>query len=238
MIDNNIKKARPTIGLKGVYAAASPAKPPVSKLAMFFSTAELRQISDGISRDYAPIIKTNKAIALSKIKLSASEFLAISAGISRVFNPIPNQTEELLLLPLDPGRVYAYWIRPGKKPAMENPGSVGQHLALKLFPVDTHDGGGAETGKPVFEAAMAGHGQSRKIIALPAIEEDTRVVAVIGEQRPDQSSVVLTRSKPLHLSDHGPLEPAVKKKAPLLTCGAQSPVLSSANRQLTASGQR
>jgi len=238
MINNDIKKTTQAVGLQGIYRPGS-AQPMVSKAGMFFSTAELKRISDEISRDYAPVIKKKKTRAVNRIKLSASELLEISSWISRVFNPIPNQTQELLLLPLDPGHVYVYWNQPGKQPAMENKKNiVGKHLSLTWFPVEPHRGAGSETAKPLFETTIKGQGQNRRIIALPLIYEGASVVAVMGEQGSDKPLVVPTQSASLRLANHRPSAPRVHPVMPVLTNGSQSPALSSPNRQLTASGQR
>ncbi len=237
MITIDVKKTKKAIDPIGVLDS-DLAKARGLKPGMLFSTAELKRISDEISRDYAPVFNKNKTIALNRIKLSVSELLEISQWVSRVYSPKPSQIKEILLLPLDPNHVYVYWSQPDRQPGIENKRKVERHLSLRLFSVQPHHDGGDETIRTLFETAIDGQGQNRKTIALPSIREDLSYVAVIGERHPDQPFVALIQSNSLHLTHHGLLQPSAHPIMPVLIGGLQSPAPSSSNRQLSASGQR
>jgi hypothetical protein len=74
------------------------------------SPLELRAISQQIHQDFAPTLALPPLQAASTVRLSPQELRNISDEISREFAPKPGEDEaELLLLPVDPEHIYAYW---------------------------------------------------------------------------------------------------------------------------------
>ncbi|MEQ1635993.1 MAG: DUF4912 domain-containing protein [Methylococcales bacterium] len=74
------------------------------------SQQELRAISDQINQDFAPNIAFKALQPASTTRLSSKELRDISAEISREFAPAHStEVAELVLLPIDPTHLYAYW---------------------------------------------------------------------------------------------------------------------------------
>ena len=74
------------------------------------STPELFEISHTISRDFAPKLSPAKPDAETKASTLSQELLNISEMISADFAPkITATTSHLMLLPIDPEHIHAYW---------------------------------------------------------------------------------------------------------------------------------
>jgi hypothetical protein len=74
------------------------------------SPREMLAISEAISREFAPRFTRSDAAAPKPVTFSVRELLAISQEISREFSPRPvAQRSSLVLLPIDPRRLHAYW---------------------------------------------------------------------------------------------------------------------------------
>ncbi|MGZ4959055.1 MAG: DUF4912 domain-containing protein [Methylomonas sp.] len=112
------------------------------------SPREMLAISQAISREYAPRFAKADVECTSPITFSAQELLAISEEISREFSPRPVKNRaSLVLLPVDPGRLHAYWnlaeqsfsavSKPlgdaKKSDADEKTPIVEEHLTLRIF---------------------------------------------------------------------------------------------------------
>lgn len=74
------------------------------------STEELLDISQAINREFALNLATPVAAPVYPDELSPPEMLAISTEISADYAPNPdNNPDELVILPVDPDHLYAYW---------------------------------------------------------------------------------------------------------------------------------
>ncbi len=77
-----------------------------------YSPGELLQISEQISRDYKPAYSSRISLGYSRLRLSAQEMLSISEEISREYASYalkPVFRSEIVLLPVDPTHLHAYW---------------------------------------------------------------------------------------------------------------------------------
>ncbi len=74
------------------------------------SSREMLAISLAISREFAPRFTKADSERSCPVTFSAQELLAISQEISREFGPRPIENRSsLVLLPIDPRRLHAYW---------------------------------------------------------------------------------------------------------------------------------
>ncbi|GAB6142226.1 hypothetical protein JCM14076_29550 [Methylosoma difficile] len=74
------------------------------------SQQDLLAISNTISRDYAPSLQSEMADSSTLHYLAPAEILSISTDITHSFTPqVADDSHHLVLLPLDPNNLYAYW---------------------------------------------------------------------------------------------------------------------------------
>ncbi len=100
------------------------------------SAAEMQRISLEINQDFAPVPCPDKLAPSYPDILSSQELLGISQIISTGFAPsIKNTSPEIVLMPIDPEHVHAYWHLPEPEPLSES----NSELTLSLHPLaDTH----------------------------------------------------------------------------------------------------
>lgn len=146
------------------------------------SPRELLAISQSISREFAPRFGRDEAIGTGSASsksaaFSVRELLAISEEISREFAPRPIQSRSsLVLLPIDPRRLHAYWllgtssVKTELNTLADNPKSVAEEqLTLRVFRQDEPSLTSNEAAKPEcwFDIAVA-PAQTRQEIVLPS----------------------------------------------------------------------
>lgn len=74
------------------------------------SAKEMLEISQEISRDFTPYFSSQASASTETTRLTPRELLDIGEEISYSFAPTPlRNTPELMLLPVDPEHLYAYW---------------------------------------------------------------------------------------------------------------------------------
>ena len=74
------------------------------------SAREVLEISQEISRNFTPCFSSGMPELVEKIRLSPKELLDIGDEIGRSFAPKASYNiPEVILLPVDPGHLYAYW---------------------------------------------------------------------------------------------------------------------------------
>jgi len=100
------------------------------------STKEMLAISLEINQDFAPLAHPETPTQTNQAILSHQELLGISRVISNGFAPsIKPKTPEVVLMPIDPEHVHAYW----HLPAPEQLSDINSKLTLNLHPLeDTH----------------------------------------------------------------------------------------------------
>ncbi len=98
------------------------------------SSEELLAISLEINQDFAPLLRPETRPEITEETLTTQELLGISQIISTGFAPsIKNTKPEVVLMPIDPEHVHAYWHLPESEPQQKT------ELTLSLHPLeDTH----------------------------------------------------------------------------------------------------
>ena len=100
------------------------------------SSKEMLAISLEINRDFAPVAHPETPTQTNQAILSPQELFGISQVISNGFAPsIKPKTPEVVLMPIDPEHVHAYW----QLPELEQLSDTNPKLTLSFRPLeDTH----------------------------------------------------------------------------------------------------
>ncbi len=177
------------------------------------SPKELLEISDEVSRGFAPVFSTHIPGSESAIKLSSQEMLDISEVISREFAPRVLNTPELMLLPIDPDHVYAYWNLGENNAGAPANEEVRQPLTLRIYSQPSISAAISPT--PERDIAIQNQGsmawfdieihspRAQQTVSLPVHTDETRFSAVIGKRNPDNSLVASTYSNIIHVPRGG-----------------------------------
>ncbi|TAL54989.1 MAG: DUF4912 domain-containing protein [Methylovulum sp.] len=186
------------------------------------SPEELFEISQEISRKFAPNASTDPAFPPdafpsryaprkfgekpinsllhaghhSRIRLSPQEMFEISQEISRKYAPnMSTGTPELVLLPVDPSHLYAYWNLGDDKNITGLKEESANPLILRIYWRPDENAAISNT-KIWFDVALDTF-QSRQKIRLPI--DGTAYSAVIGRLYPDNSLTVFADSNLIHV---------------------------------------
>jgi hypothetical protein len=150
------------------------------------SPNEMLEISQEINREFTPSALPAPSEPDYKIKLSTMEMFEISEEIRQNFAPkAENNAQELVLLPVDPDHLYAYWNVPDTKPDMTPKTDPGQQLTLRIYSEANKNTETAEA-KPWFDIAID-NTQAQQSVFLSKQAHATTYSAAIGQQLPDNS---------------------------------------------------
>lgn len=164
------------------------------------SSAELRAVSLSISQDFAP----RYPAPAGDLRFSCRELLAISDEISRDFAPRAGGGRNLLVLPVDPRRLYVYW-RLENTP-LPQVADDRQALTLRLTVEATQPAAVTAEPAPVpaplpasavpdfFDIALDARHNSQQITLPAAATAAGRYRAVIGIAGPGQDFTPLAAS--------------------------------------------
>ncbi|MGZ8163511.1 MAG: DUF4912 domain-containing protein [Methylobacter sp.] len=158
------------------------------------SPRELLEISQEISRNYSPAAS---AVFTAKLRLSPTEMLEISKEISRKYTlKISTGTPELVLLPVDPEHLYAYW-NPGraKTPSISIDNSHEMVLRIYLQPDKNTS---TTTPKSWFDVVID-NSRTQKKVLLPMQGNASAYSAAIGKRYPSDHLVPLATSNVVHV---------------------------------------
>jgi hypothetical protein len=161
------------------------------------SSEEILEISQEINREFTPVFSTKMVSPTHQQAFSLKEMLEISEEISRDFAPIAsNNTQELVLLPVDPDHLYVYW-----NPAQDKLNDIqkiasGHQLTLRIY---TESGTNTNTNKPkpYFDVAI-NDTQVQQNIVIPVRTHDTAYFATIGNRHHDNNLTPFARSNITH----------------------------------------
>jgi len=162
---------------------------------------EILEISQEISRKFTPNLTTRVTSLNYQHKLSSEEMFAISEEIRLRFAPkASDNTKELVLLPVDPDHLYAYWnLGDDKLNTAQNKDSENQ-MILKIYSEPKKNTVTTKT-KPWFEVVIdSTHTQAQQKISLPSTTRATAYSATIGKRYPDNNLVPLASSNITSLS--------------------------------------
>lgn len=180
------------------------------------SPKELLEISEEISRRFAPGFSTAMPDSAPALKLSQREMLDISEAISREFAPHAlTDTPELTLLPIDPHHLYAYW-NLGENDAKALGDEAGQQLTLRIYSepdsraetvaeAPRADGKGSQDAPiPFWIDIDIRSPRAQQTVSLPAHVDETAYSAVIGKRnQKDNSLIAATYSNIIHVPRGG-----------------------------------
>ena len=162
------------------------------------SPKEMLEISQEINRDFAPDFSIKKPEPAAQPKLSAEEMLEISEEIRQGFAPrASDNTEELVLLPVDPDHLYAYWKLGDDKANTAPKNNPGNQLTLRIYPEPNKNPDITET-KSWFDVAIDSY-QAQQSVALPMWNHETAYRASIGNREPDNSLAELAKSNVINV---------------------------------------
>ncbi len=143
------------------------------------SPEEMLDISERISRDFSPIYSS--PISPIPIRLSASEMRSISDEISRDFalRPEPGRaTAEIVLLPVDPDHLHAYW-HFQQPPSAEQPP---RPMTLRIYPMPDRQ----PAGEPGWLDLPIEPGLTQHKVTVPPSMSADYYSAAIGWRQDDQ----------------------------------------------------
>ena len=128
------------------------------------SPKEMLEISQEINREFAPEFSSKKPEPASQHKLSPKELFEISEEIRLDFAPkASNNTQELVLLPVDPDHLYAYWNLGDDKLNTTQKNDSGNQLTLRIYPEPNKNTDKLKT-KSWFDVAIDSAQAQQKVI--------------------------------------------------------------------------
>jgi hypothetical protein len=164
------------------------------------SAKEMLEISQEITRNFAPCFSSRMPELVEKVRLSSKELLDISEEIGRDFAPKPSSynAPELTLLPVDPGHLHAYWHleQSAEKSVPDN----NEQLTLRVYSQPDEQKADAEA-TVLFDIAIDSSSANQQV-TLPAAVDDTAYSAAIGKYRADDSFIEFVHSNIVH-APHG-----------------------------------
>ncbi|MDP1664843.1 MAG: DUF4912 domain-containing protein [Methylobacter sp.] len=159
------------------------------------------EISQEISRNFTPCLSSGMPELVEKIRLSPKELLDIGEEIGRNFAPKPSYNiPEVILLPVDPGHLYAYWnLR--ETPEISTPDTACKdQLTLRIYSQPDEERTAIET-TSWFDVAV-NSSNARQQVSLPGPVDETAYSAAIGKCYADDSFIAFAHSNLIH-APHG-----------------------------------
>ncbi len=144
------------------------------------SRKDMFEISNDISRDYSPVQPVEQRSPSKSTTLSKQDLLEVSQNISLYYGPtITSTVNKLVILPVDPKHIYAYWSLVDKKDFTLSKNILHKELVLRVY---SERIGEEETvnHKPVVELPVQ-ELQSSQRISLPTSQRARVVSAAIGQ---------------------------------------------------------
>ncbi len=156
------------------------------------------EISQEISQEFAPNLLAKTTTPTYQYNLSPQEMLEISEDISLDFAPkASNNKQELVLLPIDPDHVHAYWnLSDGKTSDTQN-NAFKDQLTLRVYEKPETTINTTET-KSWFDVAINSI-QSQQNISLPSHSQQSAYSASIGKRDQDNTLTPLASSNTTHI---------------------------------------
>lgn len=173
----------------------SPSRP-LSK--PMLSPQEILEISQEISRGYSPVATAKLTQPTAPgFRLSPTEMLQISEEISRKY---ALQTfvgsPQLVLLPVDPHHLYAYW-SPDQEKITSAPKDESHEIVLRIYP-QPDDNTKTSPTQSWFDVVID-NSQTQQKVPLPAQVNANAYSATIGKRYPDDRLAAFSTSKVVHV---------------------------------------
>ncbi len=159
------------------------------------STAEMLKISQEITREFAPSLspaQTNNIVYTENF--SPQEMLHISETISLDFAPkISNNANQLMLLPVDPNNIYAYWnLNKDDSYHMAKNDPIHQHLTLRIYSTSPSDTKQYKTAD--WHDIIVDNSKSKQYIPLPVSYQQNSCYASLGKHEENNNLIPLASS--------------------------------------------
>ena len=162
------------------------------------SPEEMLEISQEINREFAPNFSTGIPNPGYQHKLSPKEMFDISEEIRQDFAPrASNNMQELVLLPVDPDHLYAYWNLGDDKLNAAQKNDFENQLTLRIYSEPNKNSDITET-KSWFDVAIDSP-QAQQKVFLPMRVDETAYSATIGKRFPDNSLAPFVQSNITHV---------------------------------------
>jgi len=162
------------------------------------SPKEMLEISQEINRDFAPLFAVKKPKTALQHILSSKEMYDISEEIRLEFAPKPsNNIHELVLLPVDPDHLYAYWSLGDGKLNTTPINNFENQLTLRIYSEPNNNTTLTKT-KSWFDIAVDSAQAQRKVFLSTRAHEST-YSAAIGKRYPDNSLAPFASSEITHV---------------------------------------
>lgn len=203
------------------------------------SSEEILEISQEINREFAPAFSTKIASPTHQQAFSPKEMLEISEEISRDFAPIAsNNTQELVLLPVDPDHLYVYWNLDVDKLNNTQKIEPDHQLTLRIYS-EPNENTDITKPKSYFDVAIDG-AQAQQNVVLPMRTHETTYCATIGQRHQDNTLTPFAHSNITHIPLGKAMPNPAKDSQGVLKPMPQPTTTSSEstfNRNNSASGQ-
>jgi hypothetical protein len=161
------------------------------------SPEEMFEISQEINRDFAPDFSTVIPNPAYPHNFSPKEMLEISEEISRDFaSKASDNTQELVLLPVDPDHLYVYWNLGDNKQSRPYKNASDNQLTLRIYSAPEKTMDITET-KSWFDLDIKS-AQAQQKILLPSRTPEGVYSAAIGKRYPDNSLAAFASSNITH----------------------------------------
>jgi len=162
------------------------------------SAKEMLEISQEISRNFTPCSTSCIPELIQKIRLSPRELLDIGEEIGRDFAPKPSyNTPELMLLPVDPGHLHAYWnLGESRATSSEPDNDCKNQLTLRIYSQSGEESTDIETAS-WFDVAID-NPMTHQQVSLPRPVDDMAYSAAIGKYCADDSFIEFVHSNMIH----------------------------------------
>ncbi|TAN66600.1 MAG: DUF4912 domain-containing protein [Methylobacter sp.] len=163
------------------------------------SAQEMLVISQEISRDFTPCFSSQMPELDEKLRLSPRELLDIGEEVGRDFAPKTSyNTPELMLLPVDPGHLYAYWnLGENRDIEIARPDKgYKDQLTLRIY--SQPDAQKADNQAALWFDVAIDSPKTRQQVSLPRSNDETAYSAVIGRSCADDSFIAFAHSNIIH----------------------------------------
>lgn len=158
------------------------------------SSKDMLEISQAISRDFSPEFAAAIPESTAGHKLSPREMFDISEEISREFAPEASAGNlGLVLLPVDPEHLHAYWNIDETQANMTRKIDAGEQLTLRVYSEPDKNAEISQT-KPWFDVAI-NSAQAQQTVPLPIRGDENSYSASIGQRYADNNLTVFATSK-------------------------------------------
>ena len=162
------------------------------------SPVEMFEISQEINREFAPNFSTRIPCPGYQHKISPKEMFEISEEIRINFTPrTSDNTQELVILPVDPDHLYAYWNLGIDKLNTEQKNYSENQLTLRIYSEPNKNMDITKT-KSWFDVDINSVKTQQKIL-LPTRTHESAYCATIGKRYPDNSLVPFASSNITHV---------------------------------------